>query len=71
VNALKVMRIMQRASAEDVARIAIDEPLLGELERHLHEHINFSLEREVKSAAFLREVKRHERHGTLTANARP
>jgi DNA repair protein RecO (recombination protein O) len=68
VNALKVMRLMQRAPAEEVALIAMDGPLLAELERHLHEHINFTLEREVKSAAFLREVQRQERRDGLTAS---
>ena len=60
VNALKVMRVMQRVSFEEVGRIALDGQLQAELERHLRDHINFTLEREVRSAAFLREVQRQE-----------
>lgn len=60
VNALKVMRVMQRVSFAEVGRIALDAQLQAELERHLRDHINFTLEREVRSAAFLREVQRQE-----------
>jgi DNA repair protein RecO (recombination protein O) len=60
VNALKVLRVMQRATFADVARISLDMQLQAELERHLRDHINYTLEREVRSAAFLREVQRQE-----------
>jgi hypothetical protein len=63
-----MLRLIQRADLSEVGRVAIDFQLQAELERHLREHINFTLEREVKSAAFLREVQRQERRDGLTAS---
>ncbi|MPZ23896.1 MAG: DNA repair protein RecO [Dehalococcoidia bacterium] len=68
VNALKVLRLMQRASFEDLARVGIEPALQLELERHLREHINFSLDREVRSAAFVRDVQRQEERLLLAAD---
>jgi DNA repair protein RecO (recombination protein O) len=68
VNGLKMLRLIQRADLSEVSQVAIDYQLHAELERHLREHINFTLEREVKSAAFLREVQRQEQRQAEAAS---
>jgi DNA repair protein RecO (recombination protein O) len=71
VNALKVMRVMQRVSFAEVGRIALDMQLQVELERHMRDHISFTLEREVRSAAFLREVQRQEARAAMVGEPVP
>jgi DNA repair protein RecO (recombination protein O) len=71
VNALKVLRVMQRVSFADVGRITLDMQLQAELERHLRDHINYTLEREVRSAAFLREVQRQEARAAMVGEPVP
>lgn len=53
LNALKVLRLMQRAPFPEVARVRIAPSLMAELERCLREYMRYLLEREVRSAAFL------------------
>ncbi|MDP3768682.1 MAG: DNA repair protein RecO, partial [Dehalococcoidia bacterium] len=53
VNALRVLRLLQRGEFRDVASLQVTAELAGELERHLREAIHFALERDIRSAAFL------------------
>jgi DNA repair protein RecO (recombination protein O) len=57
VNALKVLRLMQRAPFPEVARVRISSVLMAELERCLRESIRFLLDRDVRSLAFLETVR--------------
>lgn len=63
LNALKVLRHMQRSPFEDVARVKIGPGLMSEIERCLREQIRFLLERDVRSVAFLDEVRHDSRPG--------
>ncbi|MDZ4278075.1 MAG: DNA repair protein RecO, partial [Dehalococcoidia bacterium] len=58
VNALRVLRLLQRGEFRDVASLQVTAELAGELERHLREAIHFALERDIRSAAFLDAVRR-------------
>lgn len=57
LNGLKVLRLMQQAPFAAVARVRIAPPLAAELERCLRESIRYLLEREVRTAAFLDELR--------------
>jgi DNA repair protein RecO (recombination protein O) len=58
VNALKVLRLLQRGSYTEVARVRISGDLGAELEGCLSGHIEYVLERQVRSAAFIETVRR-------------
>jgi DNA repair protein RecO (recombination protein O) len=58
VNALKVLRLMEKESFSQVARVNVPPDLARELEGHLREYIRYMLEREVRSAAFIDAVRR-------------
>lgn len=58
VNAVKVLRLMLRASFADVARLRLDEELMQEMESLLRLAVQRQLEREPRSLQFLRELKR-------------
>ena len=60
LNALKVMRLMQRRSFVDVARVAAPASLMQEIERHLRSYIVCVLERDVNSAAFIERLRREQ-----------
>jgi DNA repair protein RecO (recombination protein O) len=53
LNALKVLRLLQREPYNKVARLKLDAQLSQEIERHLRSYIVCVLERDVKSAAFI------------------
>ena len=53
VNALKVLRLLQRTSWKEVPRLRLDASLLAELEMVMHSLIRFHLERDLKSWSFL------------------
>jgi len=59
--ALKVLRLLQRGSFADAARVRLDSALAQDLERHLLEYIRYVLERDVRSAAFLETLRRQKR----------
>ena len=61
VNALKVLRLLQRDGFEDAARLRIAPELAAELERHLRVAVHYALDRDVRSAAFLDAVRRPSR----------
>lgn len=53
VNALKVLRFMQRESYPTVAQVNIHRGTHNEMERLLHHYLTYLLERELKSVEFL------------------
>jgi DNA repair protein RecO (recombination protein O) len=58
LNALKVLRLLQRGSYNDVVRIRMDGELADEVERHLRSYVVSVLERDVNSAAFIERLRR-------------
>jgi DNA repair protein RecO (recombination protein O) len=64
VNALKVMRLLQRGDFAAVAKVHTAPPLEAELERHLREYILYVLERDVRSVRFLETLRRITRQST-------
>jgi DNA repair protein RecO (recombination protein O) len=69
-GALKVLRLLQGGSFQEVARLQLDPRLSDELERHLREAIHHALEREVRSAGFLDTVRRKLRKAAPSASPR-
>ena len=57
-GALKMLRLLQQGSFQEVARVQPDARLADELERHLRETIHYALDRDVRSAGFLDTVRR-------------
>ena len=57
VNALKVLRLLQRSKWGDVPRLRLDAALLFELEVVMHGLIRYHLERDLKSWSFLDMLK--------------
>lgn len=53
LNALKVLRFLQRSKWREVARLKLDASLQAELEAVLHSLLRFHLERDLKSWSFL------------------
>jgi DNA repair protein RecO (recombination protein O) len=58
LNGLKVLRLLQRGSYNDVARVRMPAELADEVERHLRSYIIGVLERDVNSAAFIERLRR-------------
>ncbi len=58
LNAFKVLRLLQGASFQEVARVRIDPELGEELELHLRDAIHYALDRDIRSAALLDAVRR-------------
>ena len=58
VNAIKVLRILQKASFADAARLNLEPGLTAEIESCMEAQVHFALEREVRSARFLETIKR-------------
>jgi len=57
VNAQKVLRVLQNSDYETISRLKIDEGLSNEVERVMGGYIRYLLEREVKSAAWLDQLR--------------
>lgn len=53
LNALKVLRFLQRSKWIEVSRLRLDEKLQAELEAVMHDLLRFHLERDLKSWSFL------------------
>jgi DNA repair protein RecO (recombination protein O) len=53
LNALKVLRFMQRSKWVEVSRLRLDSHLQMELEAIMHSLLRFHLERDLKSWSFL------------------
>jgi DNA repair protein RecO (recombination protein O) len=64
LNGLKLLRLMQRGSYNDLARVNVPADLADEVERHLRSYIITVLERDVNAAAF---IERLRRDGARTA----
>jgi len=60
LNALKVLRLLQRGSYNDVARLKAPDALAVEIERHLRSYIVCILERDVNAAAFIERLRRED-----------
>lgn len=61
VNALKVLRLLQRETFEAAARLQVPPPLDAEIEGHLRSYLYHVLERDVRSAAFVEILKQPTR----------
>jgi DNA repair protein RecO (recombination protein O) len=57
LNALKVLRFMQRSPYEALRELQLRLSVHAELERILHRTITYHLERQLKSAQFLKQVR--------------
>ena len=57
VNALKVLRFLQDSDYDAVSRLRVSPELSAELEQLMRRYINYLLEREVKSAAWLDKLR--------------
>jgi DNA repair protein RecO (recombination protein O) len=60
LNALKTLRLLQRGSYNDIARVKVPEDLAVEVERHLRSYIVCVLERDVNAAGFLERLRRED-----------
>ncbi len=58
VNTLKVLRLLQSDDYDVTCRLRLDESLASELNVIIRSYIQYLLEREVKSAAWLDSLKR-------------
>jgi DNA repair protein RecO (recombination protein O) len=58
LNGLKVLRLLQRGSYNDVARLRAPQELAEEVERHLRSYIVCVLERDVNAASFIERLRR-------------
>jgi DNA repair protein RecO (recombination protein O) len=58
LNGLKVLRLLQRASFAEAARVRLSPALASEIEACLADQIRFVLEREVRSARFVETLRR-------------
>jgi DNA repair protein RecO (recombination protein O) len=61
VNALKVLRVLQKASFAEACRIRLAPELQREIEASLEAQVHFVLEREVRSARFVETLRRDAR----------
>jgi len=58
LNALKMMRLLQKGNYGDVARVRVTPALGAELERHLRQYLLYVLERDIRSVRFLDTLRR-------------
>ncbi len=61
LNALKVLRLLERGDRAAMERLRLSNELEGEVEQTLRQYVWYHLEREMKSAAFL-DLLRREAH---------
>jgi DNA repair protein RecO (recombination protein O) len=57
LNGLKVLRLLQRASFAEAARIRLSGELAGEIEIRIGSYLRYVLEREVRSARFVETLR--------------
>jgi DNA repair protein RecO (recombination protein O) len=60
LNALKVLRLLQRASYKEAGRVTMPPALAQEVEHHLRSYIVCMLERDVNAAAFVERLRREQ-----------
>jgi DNA repair protein RecO (recombination protein O) len=65
LNGLKTLRLLQRGSYNDVARLKMSEELAVEVERHLRSYIVCVLERDVNAAGFIERLRREDTRSTI------
>ncbi len=58
VNALKMLRLLQRRPYKDMVRVRVPPALSQEIERHLHSYLVSVLERDIKAASFIQRLRR-------------
>jgi DNA repair protein RecO (recombination protein O) len=58
VGAIKVLRFLKRAARADLARLRVGEEERRHVERIMRAHLQYVLDRDVKSSAFLDEVRK-------------
>jgi DNA repair protein RecO (recombination protein O) len=58
LNAIKVLRLLQRGTYKDIARLKMPAELAQEVERHLRSYLAATLERDIRSAAFIERLRR-------------
>ena len=64
-DALKMLRLLQSESFQEVSQLSVAGELGDELERHLRDAIHHALDRDVRSAAFLDVVRRRTRERSV------
>jgi DNA repair protein RecO (recombination protein O) len=69
LNALKMLRLLERAPFEDAARVRLSGALAMELEACLSEYVRYVLEREVRSARFVETLRGMP--GAIETGSRP
>jgi DNA repair protein RecO (recombination protein O) len=57
LNALKLLRLLQRSPFEEVTRVRVSGALASELETCLGDYVRYVLEREVRSARFVETLR--------------
>jgi DNA repair protein RecO (recombination protein O) len=60
LDGLKVLRLLQRASYNEIVRVRVPASVSGEVEGHLRSYIVCILERDVNAAAFIERLRREE-----------
>ncbi len=61
VNAIKVLRILQKGSFADAARLNLEPVLASEIESCMEAQVHFALDRDVRSAGFVETLRKGER----------
>ena len=65
LNALKVLRLLLRASYAEAARVRLSGGLMQEVEACLSDHLSYVLDREVRSARFVETLRYGAGHNAL------
>lgn len=60
VNAIKVLRILQKGSFADAFRLHLEPDLASEIESCMEAQVHFALDREVRSARFMETLRKSE-----------
>jgi len=58
LNALKVLRLLSRATYAEASRVRLSRELAAEIEARISTHLRYVLEREVRSARFIETLRR-------------
>jgi hypothetical protein len=61
LNALKVLRLLQKAPFADCARVRLSGHLAAEIEGCLRDHVHVVLDRDLRSAEFVDRLRREGR----------
>ncbi len=65
LNALKLLRLMERGRFDDIARVRVSGDLARELELHLRDAVHFALDRDLRSASFIEVLRRGRAGATI------